>query len=406
VAKSRKEIALTVIVLAVGVVGAAVLGLFAYVRATATPIHPDAGTIPSVTHVVPLPKWIDAVAKGRQIARVGLTDQNLPGLSVAVGADGDIVWAEGFGFADLDTHAPVAPEMRFRIAEVSKPLTSIAVGRLLEQHKLSLDNEIQTYVPSFPKKQWPVTLRQLMGHVGGIRNDAGDEESLEPCERTLDGLKRFADEPLRFEPGTKSNPSTYGWILVSAAVEAAAGEPFFTYMRSKVFEPLGMEDTRPDSATENIPDRATFYFPRFGGETRYGPESVREGDQTCFAGAGAFLSTPSDLVRFGLAVGSGKLLEPATLETLQTPQHLNSGEDTGYGLGWKLETLPLGGAPSRMVGHGTKADFIGGTTYLMTFPERGIVVAVATNISFADTKSIALSIAQAFAEQSKSPAAK
>ena len=405
-AKSRKEIALTAIVLAVGMVGAAILGLFAYVRATATPIHPDATSIPSVTHVAPLPKWADAVGKGRLIARAGLTEQNLPGLSVAVGADGNIVWAEGFGFADLETRVPVAPQMRFRIAEVSKPLTSIAVGRLLEQHKLNLDDEIQTYVPTFPKKQWPVTLRQLMGHVSGIRNDAGDEESLEPCERTLDALKRFADEPLRFEPGTRSNPSSYGWILVSAAVEAAAGEPFFAYMRTKIFEPLGMEDTRSDSSTENVLDRATFYYPRFGGDTRYGPESVREGDQTCWAGAGAFLSTPSDLVRFGLAVGSGTVLQPATLETLQSAQRLNSGEDTGYGLGWKLETLDLAGTPSRMVGHGTKADFIGGTTYLMTFPDRGLVVAVATNISFADTKSIALGIAQAFAQAAKSPAAK
>jgi len=406
VAKSRKEIALTAVVLAVGMVGAAILGLFAYVRATATPIHPDATSIPSVTHVAPLPKWADAVGKGRLIARAGLTEQNLPGLSVAVGADGNIVWAEGFGFADLETRVPVAPQMRFRIAEVSKPLTSIAVGRLLEQHKLNLDDEIQTYVPTFPKKQWPVTLRQLMGHVSGIRNDAGDEESLEPCERTLDALKRFADEPLRFEPGTKSNPSSYAWILVSAAVEAAAGEPFFAYMRTKIFEPLRMEDTRPDSSTENVLDRATFYYPRFGGDTRYGPESVREGDQTCWAGAGAFLSTPSDLVRFGLAVDSGTVLQPATLETLQSAQRLNSGEDTGYGLGWKLETLGLAGTPSRMVGHGTKADFIGGTTYLMTFPDRGLVVAVATNISFADTKSIALGIAQAFAPAPKSPAAK
>jgi len=406
VAKSRKEIALTAVVLAVGMVGAAILGLFAYVRATATPIHPDATSIPSVTHVAPLPKWADAVGKGRLIARAGLTEQNLPGLSVAVGADGNIVWAEGFGFADLETRVPVAPQMRFRIAEVSKPLTSIAVGRLLEQHKLNLDDEIQTYVPTFPKKQWPVTLRQLMGHVSGIRNDAGDEESLEPCERTLDALKRFADEPLRFEPGTRSNPSSYGWILVSAAVEAAAGEPFFAYMRTKIFEPLGMEDTRSDSSTENVLDRATFYYPRFGGDTRYGPESVREGDQTCWAGAGAFLSTPSDLVRFGLAVDSGTVLQPATLETLQSAQRLNSGEDTGYGLGWKLETLGLAGTPSRMVGHGTKADFIGGTTYLMTFPDRGLVVAVATNISFADTKSIALGIAQAFAQAAKSPAGK
>ena len=86
------------------------------------------------------------------------------------------------------------------------------------------------------------------------------------------------------------------------------------------------------------------------------------------------------------------------------PQRLASGAETRYGLGWDLETLPLAGQPTRMTGHGSKDEFIGGTTYLMTFPERGIVVAVMSNISFADTKSIALNIAQAFAEQGRSPA--
>ena len=76
---------------------------------------------------------------------------------------------------------------------------------------------------------------------------------------------------------------------------------------------------------------------------------------------------------------------------------LPSGEETGYGLGWTIETLPLGGQPMRMAGHGTKKDFIGGSAYLMTFPERGLVVAVATNISFADAKSIAAKVADAFA---------
>jgi CubicO group peptidase (beta-lactamase class C family) len=175
-------------------------------------------------------------------------------------------------------------------------------------------------------------------------------------------------------------------------------------MRKQIFEPLGMRDTTIDLWTEPIPNRATFYFPRFAGDTRYGPQSVRQGDHSCYAGAGAFLSTPSDLVRFGLAVRSGKLLKPATIDMLQTPQTLASGEETGYGLGWRLETVPLAGHPTQMAGHGSKADFIGGTTYLMTFPERGIVVAVMTNTSFADTKSVALSIAQAFAEQGRSPA--
>jgi serine beta-lactamase-like protein LACTB, mitochondrial len=407
VSKGRTQTVLALAVLAVGVVIAAIVGLFAYMSVTATPLHPDAHKVPSVTHAAPLPKWADAVEQGRHIARTGLTEQNLPGLSVAVGAGGDIVWAEGFGYADLDERAPVKPEMRFRIGNASIALTSAAVGLLLEKNRLNLDDEIQKYVPEFPKKQWPVTVRQLMGHLAGVRNDAGDEEPLSVrCDRTVDGLQRFAPDPLRFEPGTQYRSSNYGWILVSAAVEAAADGPFFRFMRSQVFEPLGMAATRPYLATETIPDLVTFYFPRFAADTRYGPELAREGDHSCFAGAGAFLSTPSDLVRFGMAINRGKLLQPATVELLQTPQRLTSGQQTDYGLGWKLETVPLAGEPTRMAGHDTKPDFIGGTTSLMTFPERGIVVAVTSNTSFADTKSLALSIAQAFAEQSRRPARK
>jgi CubicO group peptidase (beta-lactamase class C family) len=211
-------------------------------------------------------------------------------------------------------------------------------------------------------------------------------------------LKLFARDSLLFEPGTQYRPSSYSWILVSTAVEAAAGEPFFAFMRREVFAPSKMADTLPDSATHSIPNRATFYFPRFAGDTRYGPEPVREGDHSCYAGASAFLSTPSDLVRFGMAITSGTLLQRATVDMLQTPQVLRSGEETGYGLGWKLETLPIAGAPARTTGHGSKADFIGGSTYLLTFPERGIVVAAMSNISFADMKSVATSVAQAFAE--------
>jgi CubicO group peptidase (beta-lactamase class C family) len=378
-----------------------VAGLWIYVSATATPIHPDAQKVPSAMRGTPLPAWADAVKQGQQVARTGLTEQNLPALSVAVGVGGDIVWTEAFGFSDLENRVPVTPSMRFRTGDTSKALASAAVGLLLEKNALKLDDEIQTYVPDYPKKPWPVTLRQLMGQTAGLTTDRGDEAWLEPCERTLDGLKLFTKHQLRFEPGTGFSPSSYGWILVSAAVEAAAHEPFFKFMRDEVFEPLGMEDTLPDSAVNPPSSRVTFYFPRFAGDTTYGPESVREGDHSCYAGGGAFLSTPSDMVRFGMAINGGKLLKPATVTLLQTSLRLPSGEQTGYGLGWKLESVPLAGEPTRMAGHGTKEDFIGTTAYLMTFPERGLVVAVMSNTSFADTKSIALKIAEAFAKQGK-----
>jgi CubicO group peptidase (beta-lactamase class C family) len=330
--------------------------------------------------------------------------QNLPGLSIAVGSGGEIVWAEGFGFADIDARTPLTPETRLRIGDASIALTSAAVGLLMEQRRLNVESDIHMYVPEFPEKQWPVTVRELMGHVGGVRNDAGDEEPLgERCDRTVDGIRRFKDRPLRFEPGTRYAYSTYGWILVSAAVEAAANEPFFAFMRSRIFEPLGMRATTPYRIAEPVPNLATFYFPKFAGDPRYGPEPAREGDQACFAGAGAFLSTASDLVRFGMAMSGGTLLKRSTVDELLTPQRLTSGEQTHDGLGWRLDTVPLAGAPARMAGHGTKEDFIGGSTFLMTFPDRGLAIAASTNESFADMKSIAASLAQAFASP---PAAK
>lgn len=392
---------------AVALAIAFVAGLYIYVTVTARPLHPDPQAVRSVGRVAPSTTWVGAIDRGRRIARAGLSTQNLPGLSVAVGVGGDVAWAEGFGYADIDRQTIVTPQTRFRIADVSIPLTSAAAGLLVDKKRLNLDHDIQAYVAEFPEKQWPVTLRQLMAHTAGVRNDAGNEEPLsEHCDRPVDGLKRFANDPLRFEPGTRFRSSSYGWVLVSAAIESAAGEPFFTFMRTQIFEPLEMTGTRPDSAKEAISDRATFYFPRFGGDTRYGPELAREGDHSCLAGAAAFLSTPSDLARFGMAFGSGKIVQPATVEVLETPQLLSSGEHTEYGLGWKIETVPLAGAPARMASHGTRPDFIGGTASLLTFPERGLVVAVTSNTGFANTRSVALEIAEAFAAQMKPPSSR
>jgi serine beta-lactamase-like protein LACTB, mitochondrial len=192
---------------------------------------------------------------------------------------------------------------------------------------------------------------------------------------------------------------------VSAAVEAVAHEPFLTFMRKQIFDPLGMDDTRADSATQPIPRRATFYFPRFAADPKYGLHLMREIDYSCYAGSSAFLSTPSDLVRFGMAINGGKLLQPSTVQLLQTPQRLASGQETGYGLGWDLENVALAGEPTRTVGH--NGESLGGmVASLMTFPERGIVVSVTSNISYADTSALALSIAQVFAEQGRRPAVK
>jgi serine beta-lactamase-like protein LACTB, mitochondrial len=405
--KSRMETWLGRIVLAVGLLVAAIVGLYVYTIATATPLHPNPQGVPSVMGATPERQWADAVEQGRQIVRAGLAEQNLPGLSVAVGVGGDIVWSEGFGWADLANRVPAAPHVKFRIGTASVALTSAAVGLLLENGRLKLDDAIQTYVPEFPEKPWPVTLRQLMGHLAGVRTDGGDEGPLfsQRCARPVEALPFFAERSLRFEPGTRYRFSSYGWIVVSAAVEAAADEPFLMFMHKQIFEPLGMDDTMAESTTDTVPDRATPYFPRFGADPRYGPHLMRPIDYSCYAGASAFLSTPSDLVRFAMAIDSAKLLQPATAQLLQTSQRLASGEETGYGLGWELETVALAGEQTRSVGH--DGESLGGAVVsLVTFPAHGIVVSVTSNISYADTPGTALKVAQAFADRGRSPARK
>ena len=402
---NRMETWLALIALGIGALLTLIFGLPMYMSATATRLHPDTEQVSSVVHADPSQRWAAAVERARQVMRAGLTEQNVPGLSVAVGVAGEIVWAEGFGWADLENRVPVTPETRFRIGTASKVLTSAAVGLLLEKDQLKLDEEIQTYVPEFPTQQWPVTLRHLMGHTSGLRNDGGDESPLysQSCERPVDALQHFVEGPLLsdgrllFEPGTRYRYSNFGWIVVSAAVEAAGGEPFVTFMREQVFEPLRMHDTRADSAAKPILNAATFYFPRYGGDPRYGLHLMRPLDYSCYAGAAAFLSTPSDLVRFGLAINDGKLLQPATVQLLQAAQRLPSGEDTGYGLGWDLETVTLAGEQTQVAGH--DGDTLGGPVVsLMTFRERGIAVAVMSNISYTETPSLALKVAEAFAD--------
>jgi serine beta-lactamase-like protein LACTB len=414
-----KQKALTLIGVGVFVVFLAGLGIYTFVMAVSTKLHPNPKDVPSVALAAPSEKWAAAVDQGRQIARAGIAGQNLPGLSVAVAVGGDIVWAEGFGWADMESRVPVAPGMRFRIGHASKSLTSAAVGLLLEKGTLRLEDDIQTYVPQFPVKQWPVTLRQLMGHVAGVRHYESDEDSMPTahCDRAIEGVKRFADHPLRFEPDTQYGYSTFGWVLVSAAVEAAAKEPLSTFMTAQVFKPLGMTATTFESlskTSESMADRVTFYQRRFTGDGGEGVVPAATVDNSCFSGAGAILSTPSDLVRFGMAINGGRrsgiggrgettnatLLRPDTVKKLQAPQLLTSGKETEYGLGWMVEEVTLAGEPARMVHHASRS-LKGGTTSFMIFPARGMVVAVTANIANAITRDIALALAQAFADNER-----
>jgi serine beta-lactamase-like protein LACTB, mitochondrial len=363
VSKRRKDILLAMIAIPISLLLTFIAGLHLYMTRTATPLHPEPERVPSTPKREPSTEWAGAVERGRVVMRAGLSEQNLPGLSVAVGVRGETVWAEGFGWADLDKRVAVAPDMRFRIGTASVALTSAAAGLLLEEDRLKLDDEIQTYVPEFPYREWPVTLRQLLGDTSGVPNDGGDEGPLftKRCERPADAFQFLSgyERELLFEPGTKYHYSSYGWIAVSAAIEAAAGEPLPAFMRKQIFEGLEMNDTVPDSETRTMPDQVASYFPRYAANPRYGPDLIREIGFSCYSGSSVFVSTPADLVRFGMAIDSGKLLQPATVQLLHTPQRLASGETTGHGLGWDLEAVTLGGEEMEVIGHDGRV--LGGT---------------------------------------------
>src|SRR5688572_9561797 len=173
-AKQRKNSWLPLVVGAVGLAVAAAVGLIAYLTATAPPLHPNPHEIQSVTQSA-LPQWTGAIEGARELVRDNLTYQNLPGISVAVGVGGNVVWAEGFGWANVENSVPMVPGTRLRIGTASTALTSAATGRLVEEGRLHLDDEIQKYVPAFPRKEWPVTVRQLMADVSGVAKDTGDE---------------------------------------------------------------------------------------------------------------------------------------------------------------------------------------------------------------------------------------
>jgi len=372
-------------------------GVALYVFYTINPVHTDPAAVPSTVAAAPAERYSGAVEKARSLARALLVKENLPGLSVAVAIDGEIVWAEGFGFANVERRVPVTPRTRFRTGSVSKTLTAAAVALLHDRGRIDLDAPVHTYVPSYPQKPWPISTRQLLGDVAGVHRPRGDSEdnlAYGHCTSLDDAVKVFAGEPLSFEPGTKYQFSTYGWVLLSAVVESASAEPFSAFMSREVFKPLGMDRTGLEGTNDDA-DTVSFYFPRMNMNPRLGLDSGPGADYSCFAGAGAFLSTPSDLVRLGSAMLKPGLLTAETIRLFQTPLHLKSGASTGFALGWKADTIPLAGAPALLLRH--RATPTGGTVSLSLFPDRSLVIAATTNVTHAKAVDpFAVQVAEAF----------
>jgi CubicO group peptidase (beta-lactamase class C family) len=332
-------------------------------------------SLPQVAKAAPADRFASAIEAGRASAESLLrAPGGPPGLGIAVLVEGRIVWAEGFGFADLEQRVPVWPHTRMRIGSISKTLTSAALGLLYEQNKLDLDAPVQKYVPTFPRKQHPITTRQLGGHLAGIRHyqDGPESEmfSTRHFETVLAGLSLFANDPLLFKPGERYHYSTHGWNLLSAVVEGASGEDFLSYMQHYVFDPLGMRHTGADLNAPVISNRARFYVR--GEDVRW--MNAPYVDNSYKWAGGGFLSTPEDIVRFGWAIIDGQLLRPETVRLWTTSQRTNDGKETGYGIGWAVGEDPGG---RREIGHA--GGSVGGASRLLIYPDQRVVVAAIVN---------------------------
>jgi CubicO group peptidase (beta-lactamase class C family) len=255
---------------------------------------------------------------------------------------------------------------------------------LVERGKIDLDKPIQTYVPSFPEKPWPITLRQLLGHFGGVRHYRGEElESTRRYNRLSDGLAIFRDDPLVCEPGTKHVYSTYGYNLLGAAVEGASGLPFVDFVTENVFRTARMDHARADDSDAIIPRRAHGYVKSPDGRLR----NSRPADLSYKIPGGGLCATVGDLAKFAIAVQTGKLVKRESRDAMFTRQVSRDGQVVEYGLGWRLQKH----AGREEVSHTGGQQQV--STLLYMIPDRRFAVVLMANLEHAELASLARAIA-------------
>jgi CubicO group peptidase (beta-lactamase class C family) len=355
-----------------------------------------------VSSVAPLRASALSDRQQSEISRVvssWLSEHRVPGISVAVARNGDI-WSAGFGKADLEQDVPVTPQSLFRTASVAKWFTAAAAMRLVEKGQLNLDAPIQQYCPQFPAKQWPITARELLTQMSGIRHyygDNGEKRDTEAERAALDvligreratqytrytdvikPLDAFKNDPLLFQPGTAVHYSSLGYRVVGCVLQGAAKAPFRELMAREVFAPAGMTSIVEDDALAIIPHRVRGYSE--GPNGAIVPAPYR--DVSDNLPAGGYLATAEDMVRFALAFYSSKLVKQATRDRMVAQPSLLDGRPApnplgapGYYYGIGVMVEPGSDQPAWFHTGGQS----GTSTLLFLFPRTGTVVAIMAN---------------------------
>lgn len=303
-----------------------------------------------------------------------LVDQFRPGetgCAVLVAKEGQVIYRKSFGMADLELNVPMRPEMVFRIGSVTKQFTAIAILQLMEQGKLSLQDEITKYIPDYPMQGHSITIEHLLTHTSGIKsytNVPAYEEMMRTDMTPGEVIEKIKTLPMEFAPGTRWNYNNSGYFLLGYIIEKVSGMKYAEYLQENLFSPHGMTSTLYGDDTRIVMNRASGYQP---GES--GPVNADYLSMTLPYAAGSIMSTVDDLYKWNRALLGYKLVKKETLEKAWSSYRLADGKDTRYGYGWFMSDIH--GSPTIEHGGGING-YLTASIYL---PREDVFVALFSN---------------------------
>lgn len=338
--------------------------------------------------VIPPGVHSSAISKLQEYTQLYYERRGVPGLSFALSKDGNTILNEVKGYADIENQVPVQPNSLFRIASISKLITSVAVLKLVQDGVVSLDEDIKKYLPYLTKLNGKVTLRNILSHTSGLRAYRnGEFNSTKKYWTTKELMDYLKDDTLENKPGTKYVYSTLAYNYAVAAIEAVTGKTFDQILKEKIFLPLQMNNTYLDEQEKIITARARGYIRNDMRQLN----NAQLADLSIKYPGGGILSTAGDLLKFGNALINGTLLTPAWFDTLTKQSKLTDGTPVPYGLGISLETDTKGRKIFSHSGGGT-----GFVSLLQMYPAEKLVSVHLLNIVDRNTGSPARDISRIF----------
>jgi CubicO group peptidase (beta-lactamase class C family) len=315
--------------------------------------------------------------------RSELRRQNIPGFSVAVVRDGRLVFARGYGWANLEQHVPATDSTVYQSGSLGKQFTAALVLQLADSGRLSLDDPIRRWLPEGPPRWDSVTVRHLLTHTSGIPDYTDSVVDLHREYTENDLVQVAAGLPPIFAPGARWSYSNTGYVLLGAIVRRATGRFYGDLLRERIFAPLGMRTARIISEADLVPNRSDGY--RLAGDSVKHQDWVSPSLNT--TADGSLYLTVRDLAAWAAALDQGRALPGADRARAWAPVRLNDGGSYPYGFGWML--APVRGRPS--ISH--TGAWQGFRTSIARFPEARLTVIVLANLAESRPRAIGLAVA-------------